>query len=174
MATPLPFLDLARSRRTARDHAPAAVPAAAIAYVLEAARWAPSAANRQPWEFIVIGDPELKRALRLAFLGCGFITGVHSAHLRALGGLIVPSYASRDRRYGGAVPNFLESPEGGYAPESLPDLLAPLAGGRALGADPPEMAPRAAGGRAAIGRVSLQSADRVSPRLTPAACELGL
>ena len=68
MATPLPFLDLARSRRTAREHAPAAVPAAAIAYVLEAARWAPSAANRQPWEFIVIGDPELKRALRLAFL----------------------------------------------------------------------------------------------------------
>ena len=68
MAAPVPFLDLARSRRTARDHAPATIPAAEIAYVLEAARWAPSAANRQPWEFIVIGDPELKRALRLAFL----------------------------------------------------------------------------------------------------------
>jgi predicted dehydrogenase len=36
--------------------------------------------------------------LRLAFLGCGFITRVHSAHLRALGGLVVPSFASRDRR----------------------------------------------------------------------------
>ena len=35
--------------------------------------------------------------LRVAFLGCGFITRVHSGHLRALGGDVVPSYASRDR-----------------------------------------------------------------------------
>jgi len=35
--------------------------------------------------------------LHLAFLGCGFITRVHSAHLRALGGSVVTSYASRDR-----------------------------------------------------------------------------
>jgi UDP-N-acetyl-2-amino-2-deoxyglucuronate dehydrogenase len=35
--------------------------------------------------------------LRVAFLGCGFITRVHSRHIRTLGGLITPSYASRDR-----------------------------------------------------------------------------
>jgi predicted dehydrogenase len=35
--------------------------------------------------------------LRLAFLGCGFITRVHSRHLRSLGRLVAPSYASRDR-----------------------------------------------------------------------------
>lgn len=35
--------------------------------------------------------------LRVAFLGCGFIAGVHSRHLRAFGGAIVLSYASRDR-----------------------------------------------------------------------------
>ena len=48
--------------------------------------------------------------LRLAFLGCGFITGVHSRHLRALRPDVVPLYASRDRakaddynrRFGGA------------------------------------------------------------------------
>jgi len=49
--------------------------------------------------------------LRLAFLGCGFITRVHSRNLRRLGRRrIVASYASRDRaradaycaRYGGA------------------------------------------------------------------------
>jgi len=49
--------------------------------------------------------------LRLAFLGCGFITRVHSRNLRRLGrDHIVPAYASRDRakaeaycaRYGGA------------------------------------------------------------------------
>ena len=35
--------------------------------------------------------------LRLAFLGCGFITRVHSRHLRSLKGDVVTSYASRDR-----------------------------------------------------------------------------
>ena len=47
--------------------------------------------------------------LRLAFIGCGFITGVHSGHLAALGGDVVAAYASRDlakadeycRRFGG-------------------------------------------------------------------------
>jgi predicted dehydrogenase len=49
--------------------------------------------------------------VRLAFLGCGFITDVHSRHLRALRRDILPSYASRDRakaesfrqRFGGAA-----------------------------------------------------------------------
>ena len=52
----------------------------------------------------------LKNVVRIAFLGCGFITRVHSRHLKALGGIIEPSYASRDgakaaafcARYGGA------------------------------------------------------------------------
>lgn len=35
--------------------------------------------------------------MRIAFLGCGFITEVHSRHLRALRGTWRPSYASRDR-----------------------------------------------------------------------------
>jgi predicted dehydrogenase len=47
--------------------------------------------------------------LRLAYLGCGFITSVHSRNLRALGGAAVPAFASRtlakaeeySRRYGG-------------------------------------------------------------------------
>ena len=47
--------------------------------------------------------------MRIAFLGCGFITRVHSRHLKALRGIIAPSYASRDAakaaafsaRYGG-------------------------------------------------------------------------
>lgn len=49
------------------------------------------------------------RPLYLTFLGCGFITRVHSRHLRRLRHEIVPSYASRDaaraeafrRRFGG-------------------------------------------------------------------------
>jgi predicted dehydrogenase len=35
--------------------------------------------------------------LRIAFLGCGFITRVHSRHLRSLKTDVVSSYASRDR-----------------------------------------------------------------------------
>jgi predicted dehydrogenase len=41
------------------------------------------------------------RPLHIAFLGCGFIAGVHSRHLRALAGSddeVVASYASRDPR----------------------------------------------------------------------------
>jgi predicted dehydrogenase len=34
--------------------------------------------------------------LRLAFLGCGFITRVHSRHLQKLGGEVTAAYASRD------------------------------------------------------------------------------
>ncbi len=68
MPAPFPFLDLAHARRTAREHAPAAAPEMAIDAVLEAARWAPSAANRQPWEFIVVRDARLKAAIRAAFL----------------------------------------------------------------------------------------------------------
>ena len=49
--------------------------------------------------------------LTVAFLGCGFISGVHGAHLRRLREWFVPAYASRDRaraeryraRYGGAL-----------------------------------------------------------------------
>ena len=35
--------------------------------------------------------------VHVAFLGCGFITGVHSRQLRRLRGLVAASYASRDR-----------------------------------------------------------------------------
>ena len=38
----------------------------------------------------------MPQPLRVAFLGCGFITRVHSRHLTALRGDIVCSYASRD------------------------------------------------------------------------------
>ena len=39
----------------------------------------------------------MSQPIRIAFLGCGFITGVHSRHLRVMKDEIVCSYASRDR-----------------------------------------------------------------------------
>lgn len=65
---PAELLDLMRRRRTARAHGEGPLPPGAVAAVLEAARWAPSAANRQPWEFVVVADAALKRRLRDAFL----------------------------------------------------------------------------------------------------------
>lgn len=61
-------LELMRSRRTARTHAGETVPDSTLTALLEAVRWAPSAANRQPWELIVISDRALQRELRDAFL----------------------------------------------------------------------------------------------------------
>jgi dehydro coenzyme F420 reductase / coenzyme F420-0:L-glutamate ligase / coenzyme F420-1:gamma-L-glutamate ligase len=61
-------LALMRRRRTARGHTGDAVPPEALASLLEAVRWSPSAANRQPWQIIVISDRELQRSLRAAFV----------------------------------------------------------------------------------------------------------
>jgi UDP-N-acetylglucosamine 3-dehydrogenase len=47
-------------------------------------------------------DASMAEPLRIAFLGCGFITRVHSKHLRALRSDITRSYASRDPAKSGA------------------------------------------------------------------------
>jgi len=57
------FLDLARTRRSVRQYRPDPVPDELLQQVLEAGRWAPSAVNSQPWEFIVVTDPDVKQAL---------------------------------------------------------------------------------------------------------------
>jgi len=49
------------SQRAIRHFKPDSVPEELIRQVLEAAIRAPSGANRQPWAFIVITDPGLKR-----------------------------------------------------------------------------------------------------------------
>jgi nitroreductase len=57
------FLDLARRRRSVRRYRLEPVPDELLQQVLEAGRWAPSAVNSQPWEFIVVTDPAVKQAL---------------------------------------------------------------------------------------------------------------
>jgi nitroreductase len=41
--------------------------------VLEAARWAPNGGNLQPWRFVVVLDPERRRAIAGAAYGQGFL-----------------------------------------------------------------------------------------------------
>jgi nitroreductase len=57
------FLELARTRRSVRAYKPDPVPEALVRELLEAARWAPSAINSQPWEFIVVTDAEVRAAV---------------------------------------------------------------------------------------------------------------
>jgi nitroreductase len=57
--------DLQR-RRTVRDFAPTPVAREVIEACLLAAGSAPSGANQQPWRFVAIANPSLKRRIRLA------------------------------------------------------------------------------------------------------------
>ena len=57
------LLDELRGRRSVRKYQARPVPQELIKEVLLAAGWAPSAHNAQPWRFIVLVDPRLKRRL---------------------------------------------------------------------------------------------------------------
>ena len=60
------FLGELRRRRTVRDFASDPVPLDIIESAIEAAATAPSGANRQPWKFVVVADPQTKRRIREA------------------------------------------------------------------------------------------------------------
>ena len=52
-----------RTVRQIRQYAPGPVPDDVLAEILEAARWTGSSRNTQPWRFIVVEDPDRRRAL---------------------------------------------------------------------------------------------------------------
>ena len=56
----------ADSRRSVRQFSDRAVPREAIELAIRTASTAPSGAHRQPWTFVLVGDPETKRAIRVA------------------------------------------------------------------------------------------------------------
>jgi nitroreductase len=60
------FLETLRRRRTVREFATDEIPMDAVDAAIEAAASAPSGANRQPWKFVVVRDPEVKRRIREA------------------------------------------------------------------------------------------------------------
>jgi iodotyrosine deiodinase len=53
-------------RRSVRDFSPEPVPSDIIDLAIATASTAPSGANRQPWKFVVVRDPERKRKIREA------------------------------------------------------------------------------------------------------------
>ena len=58
------FKALAEARRSCRSFATSPVSEDQLTAILDAGRWAPSPLNQQPWEFIVITDPETKTEVR--------------------------------------------------------------------------------------------------------------
>lgn len=55
-----------RRRRSVRDFSPEPIPQEVVRAAIEVACQAPSGANQQPWSFVLITDPEVKRQLRVA------------------------------------------------------------------------------------------------------------
>lgn len=59
MIEPTVFLKFLKERRSIRSFQDKSIPDKEIEMILEAGRWTPSAAHRQPWEFIVIKNKEI-------------------------------------------------------------------------------------------------------------------
>ena len=64
---PMNFIELATQRSSVRNFEPKPVEKEKLLYVLEAARIAPSAVNFQPWQFIVITDPEILKSIHAVY-----------------------------------------------------------------------------------------------------------
>lgn len=60
------FQEVIRARRSCRSFDPSAIAQEQLSAILDAGQWAPSPLNLQPWEFIVITDPEKKMRIREA------------------------------------------------------------------------------------------------------------
>ncbi len=61
-------------RRSVRRFQPEPVPHAAVGRLIDAARWAPSAGNIQPWQFYVVYNERKKKELASAALNQRFVS----------------------------------------------------------------------------------------------------
>ncbi len=66
------LMEIIKQRTSCRSYQTKALPDEVLKRCLEAARWAPSACNQQPWRFIVIKDRELRERICAE----GFLPGV--------------------------------------------------------------------------------------------------
>ncbi len=60
------FFERMRTRRSVRDFSPDPIPLDAVRACIDAAAQAPSGANRQPWTFVLVTDPDVRRRIREA------------------------------------------------------------------------------------------------------------
>ena len=69
----MPDRELFTRRFSCRSFTPEPVPAEALDALLEAARWAPSAGNLQPWRFLVVHAEAIRRQLAAAARDQAFV-----------------------------------------------------------------------------------------------------
>jgi nitroreductase len=60
------FYETMGSRRSVRSFSPETIPLDVVKTAIHAAGTAPSGAHRQPWTFVLVTDPALKRRIRIA------------------------------------------------------------------------------------------------------------
>lgn len=60
------FLNEMKSRRSVRHFSDRPIPLEAIKNIVMTASSAPSGANKQPWKFIIVQNPDVKRKIRIA------------------------------------------------------------------------------------------------------------
>lgn len=60
------FYDWMNNRRSVRDFSDKPIPKEVIESLLLTASTAPSGAHKQPWTFVVVSDPEIKKQIRIA------------------------------------------------------------------------------------------------------------
>ena len=60
------FYEMLRKRRSVREFSDRPVPREVIEGIVRSATTAPSGANKQPWRFVAVSNPELKHKIRLA------------------------------------------------------------------------------------------------------------
>jgi nitroreductase len=65
------MLDIIRTRRSIRRFQDDPIPPDLIYELLEAARWAPSGGNSQPWVFVVVREPDNVRKVKMFSPGLG-------------------------------------------------------------------------------------------------------
>src|ERR1700744_2351542 len=80
--------DAIRSRRNVRDYRPDPIPDADLLRIAEAGWRAPSASNRQHWDFILVTDPQQLTDLSQVWQGAGHIAKAQAAIV-----LVVPEPA---------------------------------------------------------------------------------
>lgn len=73
MVTFMDVFEAIKTRRSVRAFTSQEVSEEEIEKIIDAARWAPSAGNIQPWEFIIVRKKEIKRELVAAALNQTFI-----------------------------------------------------------------------------------------------------
>jgi nitroreductase len=71
--------DAIRARRNVRSYRPDPVPESDLQRIAEAGWRAPSASNRQPWDFVIVTDPERLQQLSTVWQGARHIASAPAA-----------------------------------------------------------------------------------------------